>query len=182
MITFGEFFVVSNSGPLIRDILRTRYGAQSGMRSIRDLDRFIEVEDELSPSLSGLVWVDGEQLQPVLDDYLAFADAGSSQPDPEWMMLSRPDVEDQVRRRHYKQYPSKAAMPRNLTQQGGEFDLKVAAALREKWTRERTNFTASDRQGMEQLRGFSQLFSGAALQLELEKNYIRYQLRLMGAF
>ena len=40
MITFGEFFIVSNSGPLIRDILRTHYGSQSGLRSIRDLDHF----------------------------------------------------------------------------------------------------------------------------------------------
>jgi len=182
MITFGEFFVVSNSGPLIRDILRTRYGAQSGMRSIRDLDRFIEVEDELSPSLSGLVWVDGEQLQPVLDDYLAFADTSSEQMDPEWMMLTRPSVEDDVRRRSYPQYPSKASMPRNLTAPGGEFDQKVVAAMRAKWTRERTNFTAEDRAGLQQLRGMSELFQGAALQLELEKNYIRYQLRLMGAF
>lgn len=182
MITFGDFFVVSNSGPLIRDILRTRYGAQSGMRSIRDLDQFVPVEDELSPSLSGLVWVDGEQLQPVLDDYLAFADASSAQPDPEWMMLTRPSAEDYVRRKNYPQYPSKASMPRNLTQQGGEFDQKVVAYMQQKWTKERTNFSAEDREGLEQLRGLSELFTGAALQLELEKNYIRYQLRLMGNF
>ena len=182
MITFGEFFIVSNSGPLIRDILRTHYGAQSGMRSIRELDHFYAVEEELSPSLSGLVWVDGEQLQPVLDDYLAFADTSSEQMDPEWMMLTRPSVEDDVRRRSYPQYPSKASMPRNLTAPGGEFDQKVVAAMRAKWTRERTNFTAEDRAGLQQLRGMSELFQGAALQLELEKNYIRYQLRLMGDF
>ncbi|MEC9048737.1 MAG: hypothetical protein VYA51_12050, partial [Planctomycetota bacterium] len=140
------------------------------------------VEEELSPSLSGLVWVDGEQLQVVLDDYLAFADTSSEQMDPEWMMLTRPSVEDQVRRKSYPQYPSKASMPKNLTKQGGEFDQKVIAAMRTKWSRERTNFTAADRQGLQQLRGMSELFRGAALQLELEKNYIRYQLRLMREF
>lgn len=182
MITFGEFFIVSNSGPLIRDILRTHYGSQSGLRSIRDLDHFYAVEEELSPSLSGLVWVDGEQLQTVLDDYLTFADTSSEQMDPEWMMLTRPSVEDRVRRKSYPQYPSKASMPKNLTKQGGEFDQKVVAEMRAKWSRERTNFTAADRQGLQQLRGMSELFRGAALQLELEKNYIRYQLRLMREF
>ncbi|MFN3241791.1 MAG: hypothetical protein ACE37K_09800 [Planctomycetota bacterium] len=182
MIQFGDFFVVSNSGPLIRDILRTRYGAQSGKRSIRDLEHFSRVEQELAPVLSGLLWVDGEQMQPVLDDYLAFADSSSAQPDPEWMMLTRPTAEDYVRRKHYPQYPSKASMPRNLTQQNGEFDQKVVAYLREKWTKERTNFSAEDRQALEQMRGISQMFKGAALQLELEKNFIRYQLRLMGDF
>ena len=182
MITFGEFFIVSNSGPLIRDILRTHYGSQSGMRSIRDLDHFYSVEEELSPSLSGLVWVDGEQLQPVLDDYLAFADLSSEQMDPEWMMLTRPSVEDFVRRKRYPQYPSKASMPRNLTQRGGAFDEAVVAEMKAKWARERTNFTADDRRGVEQLRGISELFSGAALQVELEKNYIRYQLRLIREF
>ncbi|MCK5941949.1 MAG: hypothetical protein KAI24_08285, partial [Planctomycetes bacterium] len=153
MITFGEFFVVSNSGPLIKDILRTRYGAQSRMRSIRDLERFRAVEDELSPSLNGLVWVDGENLTPVIDDYLAFADASTAQPNPEWMMLTRPSAEDFVRRKHYPQYPSKASMPPNLIQQGGEFDQKVVAYMREKWTKERTNFSADDRQSLQQLRG-----------------------------
>ena len=182
MITFGDFFIVSNSGPLIRDILRTHYGSQSGTRSVRDLDAFYEGEEELSSSLSGLVWVDGEQLQTVLDDYLEFADVSSAQMDPEWMMLTRPKVEDDVRRRSYPQYPSKASMPRSLIAPGGEFDRKVVAAMREKWTRDRTNFTADDRAGLQQLRGISELFRGAALQVELEKNYIRYQLRLMREF
>jgi len=182
MITFGQFFVVSNSGPLIRDILRTRYGQQSNMDSIRDLDSFVPVEEELAPVLSGLVWINGERLQPVLDDYLAFADASSAQPDPEWMMLTRPSAEDYVRRKHYPQYPSKASIPQNLTRQGGEFDQKVVAYMQQKWTKERTNFSAEDRKSLEQMRGISELFSGAALQLELEKNYIRYTLRLMGNF
>ena len=34
MMVFREFFLVSNSGPLIKDILRTRYEAD-GARSIR---------------------------------------------------------------------------------------------------------------------------------------------------
>lgn len=182
MITFGEFFVVSNSAPLISDIVRTNYGAQSGMRSIRELDHFYPVEEELSPTLSGLVWVDGEGLQLVLDDYLAFADVSSEQMDPEWMMLTRPSVEDVVRRKSYPQYPSKAAMPRSLTQPGGEFDQKVVAEMRARWAKQRTNFTADERASLEQLRGISEMFQGAALQLEFEKNSIGYQLRLMGDF
>ena len=182
MITFGEFFVVSNSAPLISDIVRTNYGAQSGMRSIRELDQFYPVEEELSSTLSGLVWVDGEGLQLVLDDYLAFSDVSSEQMDPEWMMLTRPSVEDVVRRRSYRQYPSKASMPRSLTQPGGEFDQKVVAEMRARWAKQRTNYTAEERDSLVQMRALSEMFKGAALQLEFEQNSIGFQLRLMGDF
>jgi hypothetical protein len=80
MIVFREFFVVSNSGLLIKDILRTRHRVDDS-RSIRDLEEFQVIEEELATELNGLVWVNGRQMMPVLDDYLAFADADSELPD-----------------------------------------------------------------------------------------------------
>lgn len=179
MIVFREFFVVSNSGPLIRDILRTRYGSSTGARSIQEIPEYAEVERELSPSLSGLVWINGEHLVPVLDDYLSFADSSTSEPDAEWMMQTRRGAEEHVRRTHYPRFRSMASMPRNLREPGGEFDQKVVAYMRELWTKARTNFTAEDRESIKQFRGMARMFKSAAIQVELQNNYIRYQARVM---
>ena len=54
--------------------------------------------------------------------------------------------------------------------------------MRARWAKQRTNYTADERAGLVQLRGISEMFQGAALQLEFEKNSIGYQLRLMGDF
>jgi hypothetical protein len=72
-----------------------------------------------------------------------------------------------------------ASMPPNLKEQGSDFDKRVVAYMRQKWTKERTNFTAEDRATIEQLRGLTQMFKAAAVQIELQNNYIRYQARIM---
>jgi hypothetical protein len=179
MLVFREFFVVSNSGPLIRDIVLTRYSATTGARSIRDTKEYEELERELSPTPSGLVWVNGENMAAVLDDYMNFADTSSADPDPEWMMRLRASAEDEVRRKYYPRYPSMASMPPNLKEPGGEFDVRVVAYLREKWGKERSSFTADDRASMQQFRGLTEMFRAAAVQVELQNNYIRYQARIM---
>lgn len=182
MIVFRDFFVVSNSGLLIKDILRTRYEAD-GAQSILALPEWSgEIEPELPSELNGLVWLRGRNLVPMFDDYLAFADASGELPDPDWMRQSRPAAEDQVRRTRFPQYPSKASMPRSMTEPGGEFDQAVTAYLQERWRRERTNFSADDRKQIEQLRAMSQLMRAGYLQLELENNYIRMQGKLLPDF
>ena len=46
-------------------------------------------------------------LLPLVDDYIAFADADSEQPDPEWMMQNRPATEETVRRQKFPQQPKR---------------------------------------------------------------------------
>lgn len=179
MLVFGDFFIVSNSGPLIRDILLTRYGGITNAQSIRDLPEFTEVESELSQSLSGLVWIHGENMVPVLDDYLEFADQSSEMADPGWMRDMRGTAEEEVRRKHYPRYPSIASMPKTLTRQGGEFDQRVRAWLDARWAQDRTEFTADDRTNLLRFRGLAKMLRVAAIQVELENSYIRYQARVM---
>lgn len=179
MIVFRDFFVVSNSGPLIKDILRTRYQAD-GQRSIRSLEEFATFERELPGELNGLLWLRGKALGEVMDDYRNFAEVSSELPDPEWMMQSRPAMEEQVRRTRFAQYPSKASMPKSMLEPGGDFDNAVVAALHEKWKQQRSSFTAADREQMVQLRAFADLIHSGYLQLELENNYIRFQGKLLG--
>ncbi len=179
MIVFRDFFVVSNSGPLIRDILRTRHSALTGVRSIRDVPEFNAVERELPNELNVFVWLHGANLVPMFDDYLTFAEADSERPDPVWMQENRPAAEDHVRRTQFARYGSVAAIPEAMRVPGGEFDAAVVDHLRELWRKERTNFTADDRAQMQQMKAFAQLLRVGAVQLELENNFIRYQLRMM---
>ncbi|MFN6192314.1 MAG: hypothetical protein ACK5BN_00635 [Planctomycetota bacterium] len=178
VIVFREFFVLSNSGPLICDILRARYPSLTGSRSIRDLPGFAAAERELPKDLNGFVWLHGGNMQPLLDDYLAFAEADSEQADPEWMMQNRPNAEDQVRRQRFPQYASKASMPKKMTEPGGDFDAEVVAWLREQWRKERANFTAEGRARLRTFRAVAGLLDSAYLQLELENGAIRFQARV----
>jgi len=177
-LVFRDFFILSNSGPLIQDIVRTRYGARTGMKSLFDSPEFRPVEAELPAELSGLVWLNAENLEPVIEDYLKFAESSGELMDPDWAMQVRPTAEEQVRRQKFPTFASKAAMPETMTQRGGEFDVAVREYLQERWRRERTNFTAEDKAGLEQMRGICQLLRSAAIQLELQNNYIRYQARI----
>jgi hypothetical protein len=181
VIVFREFFVLSNSGPLVYDLLRARHPNLTGARSIRDLPSFRDVERELPTELNAFVWLHGGNLLPLVDDYIAFAAADSEQPDPEWMVQSRPAAEEAVRRQRYPGYPSKASMPKSMSEPGGEFDLAVVAALGEQWRRERSGFTAEGRERMQQARGIVQMFDAAYLQLELENSAIRFQARVTPA-
>lgn len=179
MMVFTDFFVVSNSGPLIKDILRTRYRAD-GMRPITELEDFTAIERELPNELNGLVWLRGKHLVPVLDDYLRFAESDSELPDAEWLVENRPAAEEQVRRSRFARYPSKASMPPAMTEPGGEFDNAVRGHLNELWKQTKSSFNEADRAKMAQLRAMAAMLNTAYLQLELENNYIRFQGRLQG--
>jgi hypothetical protein len=182
LIVFREFFVISNSGPLIQDILRTRHTGRTGMRSLRDVAEWPTIDNELPPNeVNAFVWLHGENLIPMFDDYLAAAEANSEIADAEWLQNNRPAAEDQVRRKQFARYPSVASMPKAMTEPGGEFDVAVVAFLREQWRKERTSYTAADRQDMEQLKAMAQMLRVGYLQLELKPNFIRYQARLIAS-
>lgn len=182
LIVFREFFVISNSGPLIQDILRTRHTKRTGMHSLLHMPEFATIDNELPPNeVNAFVWMHGENLIPMFDDYLAFTEANSELADAEWMRDNRPAAEDQVRRTQFPRFPSVASMPKSMTDPGGEFDVAVVAYLRDLWRKERTSFTADDRQQIEQLKAMAQMLKVAYLQLELKPNFIRYQARLMSS-
>jgi hypothetical protein len=99
--------------------------------------------------------------------------------DQGWMHQMRATAEEEVRRKYYPRYPSIASLPNTLTQQGGEFDQRVRAWLDARWAKERSNFTEDDRKTLLRFRGMAKMLRVAAIQVELENNYIRYQARIM---
>lgn len=176
MMVFRDFFVLSNSGPLIQDVLRTAY-SDGNNRSILDLEDFDKFDRETPSALNAFVWLHGDNLVKLLDDYQRFSEADSEQMDSGWMLAVRGDTEEQVRRSQFPRYPSKAAMPESLRR--GAFNDAVVRAMQQRWKRERTNFTAEDQAAIRQLRGMAQLLDTGYLQLELMNNFIRYQVKLL---
>jgi hypothetical protein len=175
LVLKNNFLVVSNSGPLIKDMLRTRYRFGK-LRSIVEDESFQRFGRELPQALNGFVWLRGEGLLSVLDDYRAASEAQNLDPDPAWVMAQRSAAEDVVRRQKYPQYPSLAAMPKALLD--GEFNDAVRAYLKEQWSRNSSGLSTQDLPGIDQLRGFAKLVDAAYLQVELENNYIRFQGKL----
>ncbi|MCA8976031.1 MAG: hypothetical protein KDC98_15015 [Planctomycetes bacterium] len=176
MMVFRQFFMVSNSGALIKDIMRTHYRVP-GNKSIQALPQFALLDRELPDALNGFLWLRGKNLLPVLDDYLRFAEADNELPDPGWLSIVRLQVEEEVRRARFARYRSKASMPREVRE--GEFEEAVQQAMRDKWRREKTSFSAKDRGQMSQLRAMAQLLDVGYVQLELTKNFIRFQTKLL---
>ena len=48
-----------------------------------------------------------------------------------------------------------------------------------RWAQDRTEFTADDRTNLLRFRGLAKMLRVAAIQVELENSYIRYQARVM---
>ncbi|MBL8756070.1 MAG: hypothetical protein JNK15_22445 [Planctomycetes bacterium] len=182
VIVFRDFLVLSNSGPLVRDIIKTKYTDQTGARSIRNPNdeaaaaAFAAIERELPSELNGFVWVHGDNLVPMFDDYLAAADANNELPDPEWMASARQAAEDQVRRSQFPTYGSIAAIPET---QRGQFEQAVGAYLREQWRKERSNVPPEARAQILQMRAMAQMLKVGCLQLELENSFAHFQARLV---
>jgi hypothetical protein len=147
---------------------------------MRDVPEFEAVERELSPTLSGLIWLHGQNLVPVLDDYLQFAEMQNQEPDPEWKFQMRAQAEEEVRRTKYPRYPSKASIPKAVLD--GEFEQAVGQWMDDKWRQVRTSFSADDRARLLEFKGLAQMLSAVAVQVELQANYIRYQARVMTEF
>jgi hypothetical protein len=95
------------------------------------------------------------------------------------MRISRPGAEEQVRRTRFPTYPSKASIPRSVLE--GEFEQAVADFLREQWRKERSNFTADDRAKLQQMRTLMQMLRAGYVQVELTKDFVRFQAKLMAS-
>ena len=165
------FFVLSNSGPLIKDIVRTRF-VRKGTRSVFATDDYASIERELASKANGFIWLRGRNLLPVFDDYRQASEAQNLLPDPVWMQQSRPAAEAVVLREQFKRYRSLAAMPSSI--RNGEFAEAVTAYLKEQWGQAGTGLSSGDIPAIEQMQSFIELVDTAFLEVELESNHIRF--------
>lgn len=179
MIVFNDFMVMSNSGPLVKDILRTRY-SYGQLRPLIQNEAYQSIERELPRELNGFVWLNGSNLIPVLDDYRKASQVEDRDPDMGWMVENRANAERMVLQQTFTQYKSLASMPQQV--RNGEFADAVAQYLREQWAKGAAGINSSDLPAIAQLRAMATMFDSTYLRVDLENNYIRFQGKVITKF
>ncbi|HLQ36730.1 MAG TPA: hypothetical protein VK348_02925 [Planctomycetota bacterium] len=178
IVLFKDFFIVSNSGPLIRDMFWARYHVL-GARSIVDVDTFGKIQKELPKALNGFVYVRGPQFAALMDTYREYAEKSAQAPDPGWQASVFANAEEQVRRSKFSQYGSKASMPEGVQ---NEFGAAVQQWIRDEWKRVGAKLDVNDIASIEQLRALAKGIDSAYMQVDLENNYIRFLGKIIGNY
>lgn len=178
VLFYDQFFIISNSGPMITQMLQARIGKQPSVRTRRDIESF---RDELPNAVNGFVYVQATELRSVLEDYEKDIRDASSLMNPEWAVENRSTVEQQVFRGNgkYARYGSLPALPREMQQ---EFDAEVDAALADKWRRDKTRYTAGAQAAIREVIDLTRLFRSAYLQLILEPRHMKVTGRVLRDF
>src|SRR5690606_28412034 len=127
LLLWRDFFVVSNSGPLIRDMINRAHVGGSNLLATREYAVFSK---ELADYLSGFVYLDAERLAHVVGDYQQFLDAGSRSADQGWMLEVRPQVERDVLRSRFSAYRTVDQIPEERM---SEFEAAVENEMQQRW-------------------------------------------------
>lgn len=172
LLLYGNFFVVSNSGPLIRDMALSRLQGRNVL-ALRDYETF---DQEMDKRLNGFVFVRGEPLAEVVQDYLDFLDSDAAAPDVEWAYGVRAQVEREILRR---EFPSARAVGSLQGQERKRFDELVDAEIRRRWANERDRYVQADRAAYRQLQALMRTFSSAYLQVTLEPRNMDFKGRVL---
>jgi len=176
-LVYDKFFVVSNSGPFIRQMMNTllleRYPA------ITSRDDFQEYSADLPDAINGFVYLNGEILGEVLQDYASDLERTMSEIDPTWAMNQRSQAEATVFRQKYSRHRSIAALPPDVRP---AFDADVDAELERMWSRARSGYGAEGRESLEQAMAAVGLFKSAYFQVILEPRHLRLSGRAITRF
>ncbi len=177
-LIYPPFFVVSNSGPFIRELILTLVAPEQSP-SILTREDFQEYERDLPDAVNGFVYLQGPEFRRVLEEYLADIDRATSLPDPAWAIERRSAAELEVFRRKYGQYGSLAALPPEVK---ATFDEEVDRELDDMWRRERSNYSSEARGAVHEVIGLCDLLRSAYFQVVLEPRHLRLAGRTLAAF
>ncbi len=168
-LLFRDFFVLSNSGPLIKDMLQVRYD-QGQLGSILQNNDLATFQEEMSPTLNGFMILQGREMGELLADHMAQTDRlSASTPDADWSFQNRDTAVRSVLKNRYPQYRTRAAVPKAEER---AFEDAVADALQEMWASDRTSFNRTDRQTMRDWITLTGAFRTALAQVQFERNEI----------
>lgn len=165
LMIYGDFFILSNSGFLARDMINARLRS----KSLLNTRKWTDFEKELPTRINGLVYLNGERLANVFGDYVRFVTEQSRSPDQSWMLANRSRIERAVFEKSYSQFGSVTRIPRN---QEEAFNQEVVAAMNVEWARQRSQFTAGDRAVYGRLKAMAELLDTGYLQVELTQQAI----------
>lgn len=174
-LVFDEFFLVSNSGPLIKSMVHARFD-MNNVRSVLRNDDLQEYYRELPQSVNGFVYVQGQQMRLLLGDYEKALEKGMGDIDPAWATAHRPQAENEVFRAKYaSRYAAQAALQGPDKKQ---FSNEVDDYLAEMWTKQASSYTAGDRAELRQAMAVCDMMRSAYLQVVLDPQSIKATARV----
>jgi hypothetical protein len=176
-LIYPPFFVLSNSGPFIREMMHTMVGNRP---SIRSRDDFREYVGELPNAVNGLIYVQGRELELVMRGYEQDIIAHSAGLDPAWAAQHRSSAEAEVFRRDFaRNFASMAAL------QGADrarFDAAVDAELEKMWRTASSSYTADAKGAVRETIALCRLLQSAYMQVSLEPRYLHLTARAITSF
>jgi hypothetical protein len=172
LLLYGSFFVVGNSGPLIKRMVDARLNANHLMT----LPGYEVFSGEMSDRLNGFAYLHGDALVRVAEDYLSFAESGSAEPDAAWMVGIRPTLERDVLRDLFPAYRT----PSSLSSKERErFDAEIGKRMRERWTTERPKATAAGRANYAEMHALFRTFSALYFETTFDPQWMSLRARLL---
>lgn len=129
-LLYDQFLILANSGPLIRSMIAARDGRVYSVMAQREMRAGLK---EMSPSINGLVYVRGPELEKVLDSITEYVDKAGVELDTDFATTYRSDAEVKVLKSKYSQFGSQAGLPPNLREQ---FKADVTAELKAMWAKQ----------------------------------------------
>ena len=166
LLIYGDFFILTNSSFLARDMMDARADSKSVLQD----DAWQAFERELPSQINGFVYLNGERMGNVFGDYVRHVNDGSRDPDPAWMMSNRVRIEQRVFEDRYSRYGSPSQIPSG---EKAGFDRDVDDEMDAEWLRQRSTFTAGDRERYEEMRVLMKMIDAAYVQVELDPQFIQ---------
>lgn len=170
LILFDRFFIISNSGPLIREMFAARFEPNRSILATSGYKR-IQGDGEIPSLLNGFVYFQGQQMEKVLEGYKLAFESSQTAPDPGWMEQNRPGFEAEVfKQRWASKYGSIAALDRAAKI---SFDNDVYAYMEEQWKKRGRSIGDSTRAGLTQAIALSRMFSAACVTLHFDPHWLK---------
>ncbi len=176
LLVYGNFFVLSNSSYLVKDMIATRNGEQPSILELPDYEVF---KQELPQRMNGFVFLQGKRLAEVFKDYLDDMDSGSEAPTQQFMTDVRMSTEREVYKADYSRYGSISKIPNSKLD---AFEKDVEDAMNKKWAARRGSYTAGDRAFFEESMAVCELFSSGYIQLSLDAQNLEWTSRFLFDF
>lgn len=167
---FDRFLLLGNSGPLLKDMIRTRL---SEARSIREHPDFDEFQRGLPKSVNGFGFVDGARLAEVVREQ----ERSGHEPDPEWVLAKRPAIELDILAGNDFRPARKAADLHG--DERARLDNLVHERLLELWRREQAPVIAQERARLQQLVTIVRDISSAFVHVRAEATAFRFEGRMI---
>ena len=168
--TYGEYFIISTSGPLIHSIVAARTGK---VRSRSDDPDFAEFVEEMPSALNGVAFAWADQLTEVLKDFEQFATQDSGFFEPAWARDNIPRAEQTVFRRSWRlRYRTIASIPVDSKDKKA-FDKEVDEEMRKLWGEHRVKAMGTDIATLKQARNLVQTFRSAYIQMVLDSTSLQ---------